>query len=199
MAKAIEDVVTLTMKDGKPYIVQGDKEYALQLPQTYSKDALAIMGSVIAEANKTNMTMFGAKFDEGKRIAGEFVLNTDLSALHSIGADGRACANGTIRDGMNAYSIAFLPKDMEQIQKTLSEMPDHEVGLLGARGSVLVMGELRTFGTWPLRRKHLVPDHWIVLGNKNDLKEMAKDYAVGAYKTGKMAFRIIRYAQGSPR
>jgi hypothetical protein len=130
--------------------------------------------------------MYGINVDEDRLVAGEFILGMRAPEKFAGLPSGLVFVQGDMPNLGRSIPLAVPPTELERIKDELRALPDHQEGMFGPRGSVLVFGVWKTRGTWPLRIPSIEVQEWIALGNKNSLTKMAKE----AYHALKLGIKI---------
>lgn len=182
--------INIVERDGKAFVVYEGDEFELMTPRSVDSGFWQGMGSGLARSFERQTAMFGLSMAAGKRVAGEFILQSRLAFLTSIGMpEGYKLVPVTLRNDVVScpYPIMFASGDLERIVYALRQSGD---GLAGPRGSVFVMGQTEVRGTWPMRQPVLCAKNWMVLGNTNDVGHMISECAKGGYKMMKLAMNV---------
>lgn len=194
--------LTVLDRDGRPFVDFAGSEYALIQPRSVDKQFWNQIGSGFARSLERQMAMYGVSVGEGKKIAGEYVLSTRLAPITSLGMPaGYTCVSvSLLNDTLSQpQPIMFASSDLDSILSTLRARADHQEGLTGPRGSVFVLGETETRGTWPLRQTVLHARHWMVLGAKNDVEHLLQEQVKAGWKSIKLALDVYNMSQKFPR
>ena len=186
--------LTVVQRDGKSVIAFENQEYTLMQARLAEQEYfVGQLASSFARSFERQMAFYGLSVGAGKKVAGEFVLSTKLAPLTSIGMPkDHVCVSVHLRNDTlsQVYPVMFTKADFERIKTSLRERDDYEDGLTGPRGSVFVLGETETRGTWPARQTVLHAKDWLVLGNTNDMEHLIKEQAKAGFKTIKLAYDV---------
>ncbi len=174
--------IEIVRRDKGEFALHDGEEYKIFRPAVPGEDNTGAILEGIVHGFKQSLTTYGAKFDEGKKIAGEFVLATRFSAITSFGFKGYDCVSAKVRDrtlGLGV-TLAFREGDLAHVIAALRDVDGYSEGVLGARGSVFIFGTMKTIGAWPMRSACLVVDRWIVIGRQNDFDIMLRQAIASA-------------------
>lgn len=191
--------IEIVRSDSGNFALHDGKEYELFLPAIPGEDNAGVIVESLVDGLKQTLATFGAKFDEGKQISGEFILQSRFSKLQSMGVSGYDCTSAKVRDrtwGLGLM-LAFPEGELARVLEALGQEESHEDGLLGPRGSVFIFGTMRTLGTWPLHKSYLVVDRWIVVGRQNDLDTMLRQTLAAAELGLKIAMKLQGWSKTS--